>query len=202
MSYWCPHCPRDDHDIPIEDGMGFGSLAELGHHIRSEHPEELKGESINAFVEKQFDKAEAFIDEVIQPTIETLEAVEHENAPLSHTSWSTAVDKAINNLARVRNEIRRAIRRERNELHRPYFYTLARKYADHYAEYDKDDYNIRPTPYHRYIPKAMAYEASEELGYDVNEFLCLEYIFEELPEDHPSHDPDATEGDWWPGDNG
>lgn len=70
---------------------------------------------------------------------------------------------------------------------RPLFWKLAEKYAAHYAEYDRDEYNIAPPPYHRYIPKAMAYEASEELGFPVNEYRCLRFIDASLSESHRRH---------------
>lgn len=66
---------------------------------------------------------------------------------------------------------------------RPLFRRLGEKYAPHYHEaMQNDDSEIMPPPYHHAIPKAMAYEASEELGFAVNHMHCMKWIWWALPD--------------------
>lgn len=66
---------------------------------------------------------------------------------------------------------------------KPLFRRLAEEYAEHYYEAQQaDDSNIKPPDYHHAIPTAMAYEASEILGYGVNHFHCMHYIWCALPD--------------------
>lgn len=189
MTYQCAHCPTDENGLPIEDAFGFEYTIDLADHIIEEHPKLTEHDDPKALVQEWFEEAEEFIDTVIEPTIAEMEAVENESAPFG-VGWSSKVDKAINTLARARWDIRRRMEGERDALHRDYFRDLAEEYAKHYAEYDEDDYDIKPEPYHRYVPLAMAYEASEELGYEVNQFQCLDWIDAMLPEDHRRHTED------------
>lgn len=76
---------------------------------------------------------------------------------------------------------------------RPLLRELGVEYAEDYASYSEEDYNIKPEPFHVYIPLAMAYEASEELGFPVNEFRCLRFIDDALPESHRRHKPNPPE---------
>jgi hypothetical protein len=75
---------------------------------------------------------------------------------------------------------------------------LAKDYAEHVAELEPEDPGIRPSPTLRYVGKAMAYRASELVGYGVNGLSCEAYIKFHLPDwhwlsrdEHPSERYDA-----------
>lgn len=66
---------------------------------------------------------------------------------------------------------------------KPLYRRLAEKYGEHYYEAQQsDDSNVKPPKYHHRIPKAMAYEVSDILGWSVNHFHCMNWIWWALPE--------------------
>jgi ssDNA-binding Zn-finger/Zn-ribbon topoisomerase 1 len=64
---------------------------------------------------------------------------------------------------------------------------LAPEYASHVVELEPEDPGIRPSGTLRYVGKAMAYEASERVGYTVNSLSCESYIKIHLPDCHWLH---------------
>jgi len=66
----------------------------------------------------------------------------------------------------------------------PLLARLAERYAEHVVEMEPEDPGVRPSPTLRYVGKAMAYEASEMVGYRVNSLSCEAHIKYKLPERH------------------
>lgn len=190
-NYWCEHCPKDDEfhdDVPVPEGTGFVSLRELGEHIESEHPREMEQDSVEEFVEEILTQSEGFIHDVIDPAIEAVES-QKSDQPVIEIDWNESVDGAITRFENARKSIRRRIREERNALNREYFHELAERYADHWASAAPESRSVREG---LCSARAMAHEAEEEIGYYPDHWMCLWYLEEALPENHPSHDPEST----------
>lgn len=188
--YWCNHCPvLDEFDMPIDEGRGFRSLRELAEHIEESHPKKLGGDSVEEAVLNILDDAESFITDVIEPAIEDVKVNKDDRRPLG-VDWNGAIESEVTRLENKRSELRYRIREERNALNREYFHTLAETYADHWSSATPD--GGRSTGTGIRCATAMAYEASEKLEYEVDEWMCFWYLQEELPEAHGEYDPKAT----------
>lgn len=190
-NYWCEHCPEDEEigGIPIEEGTGFVSLRALGEHIEEQHPAELDEDSVEAAVLNTLQEAEEFIERTINPAIENAKAEKHDSRPLG-VDWNKAVDKTVQRYEVKRSTLRQHIREERNALNREYFEELAEKYADHWASVNVE--RVGEMTAGLCSARAMAHEATEELGYDVNHWMCFWYLQAALPENHPEHDAERT----------
>jgi hypothetical protein len=77
----------------------------------------------------------------------------------------------------------------------PLLDVLSRTYATDLLVAEPDDPGIRPSPTLRYVGRAMAHEASEFVGYEVNSLSCELYIRYHIPGWHwLGRDEHPTEG--------
>lgn len=192
-NYWCEYCPQMDEDeefdFPVDEGRGFISLRELAKHVLADHPNQVEMGSVEELVEDILGEAEAFIDEVITPTIEEMQSRKAEENPFG-LDWNGQVDKVVTRLENARSNLRYRIRDERNALNREYFEELADTYAEHWVS---EAPNERSIGVGLCSARAMAYEAEKELGYKIDsKWMCYDYLVEALPEDHPDHEAEAT----------
>jgi len=190
QDYWCEYCPHVDPeeglDIPVDEGRGLISLRQLAEHVHEKHPEQANDETPREMVESVLGDAEQFIEENITPTIEEVRSKKVDENPF-WLNWNEEVETVASRLERDRANLRYRIRDERNALNREYFEELAERYVEHW---------LSEAPNHRSVrvglcsARAMAYEAEQELGYQIDsEWMCFDYLAEALPEDHPDHEP-------------
>lgn len=190
QNYECGYCPRvEGYDFPVEEGTGFISLRELAEHVLSAHPDDAEMGSTEALVEDNLADAELFIEDVITPTIEEMRGRKADENPFG-LYWNGQIDKVVTRLENARAKLRYRIRDERNELNREYFRDLADKYVDHWVAEAPDERSIHVG---LCSALAMAYEAEQELGYQMDsKWMCYDYLAEALPEEHPDYEAGGT----------